>query len=636
MGKTVLATASFVIARGVSRRRQVDGALDGPALAFGFRALINELCDLMNRFLLLGLTFVFALSLPVGAQTTAFTYQGRLQSANGPATGLYDFNFLLHSTAGGGTPLTGPVVLSAVPVTNGVFSVVLDFGDRFPGADRWLEIAVRTNRGLAYTTLSPRQRLTSTPYAVRAGVATAALTATTAAGVAAGAVGNQGLAPGAVDSTTIRDGTIGLGDLSPAVLSNTFWRLGGNLGTTPNSQFLGTLDNQPVEFRVNNSRMVRLEPGAIGLFGRVNIDPPYTLNFGASTRQMLNLWNAEYGIGIQADTLYQRTAGEFAWHRQGVHHNDGANPGAGGVNLMRLDGSGNLIVNGGLVVDGPGLNRGTHFPGLVFGNGSGEAIASKRNQGGNQFGLDLYTAFVPRVSVSNGGQVGIGTQTPLDAILDVEGAVRLNDFDIFLRAGSDRNHGIGYRSDLPGRHIDGPFIYGFNGGALGTSGPELASLTWDYQGNVWVNKDLSVGTLTIRGGADVAEPFPMKEDGVEPGSVMVIDPSNPGHLTLSTQPYDTRVAGVVSGAGGVSPGLSLRQEGVLDEGRNIALSGRVYVKADANGAPIRPGDLLTTGTRPGHAARVTDPARGTGAILGKAMTNLEEGTGLVLVLVSLQ
>jgi hypothetical protein len=117
---------------------------------------------------------------------------------------------------------------------------------------------------------------------------------------------------------------------------------------------------------------------------------------------------------------------------------------------------------------------------------------------------------------------------------------------------------------------------------------------------------------------------------------MVIDEANPGQLSRSAQAYDTRVAGVISGAGGVKPGLELQQEGVLDQGQKLALSGRVYVRADASNGPIKPGDLLTTSAVPGCAMRVTEPARAQGAILGKAMTGLTDGRGLVLVLVTLQ
>ena len=117
---------------------------------------------------------------------------------------------------------------------------------------------------------------------------------------------------------------------------------------------------------------------------------------------------------------------------------------------------------------------------------------------------------------------------------------------------------------------------------------------------------------------------------------MVIDEQKPGHLKLSTEAYDARVAGVVSGANGIKPGISLHQEGAIDGGENVALSGRVYVQADAAFGAIKPGDLLTTSATPGHAMKVRDHGKAQGAILGKAMSSLNEGRSMVLVLVTLQ
>lgn len=143
--------------------------------------------------------------------------------------------------------------------------------------------------------------------------------------------------------------------------------------------------------------------------------------------------------------------------------------------------------------------------------------------------------------------------------------------------------------------------------------------------------------LEITGGADLAEPFEMSDENlITAGSVVVIDPDNPGQLTLSNKAYDTCVAGIVSGAGGVNPGLTLQQEGVLENGQNVALSGRVYAKATAANGAIRPGDLLTTSDIPGHAMKATDRSLAHGTVIGKAMTALEAGEGLVLVLVNLQ
>jgi hypothetical protein len=144
--------------------------------------------------------------------------------------------------------------------------------------------------------------------------------------------------------------------------------------------------------------------------------------------------------------------------------------------------------------------------------------------------------------------------------------------------------------------------------------------------------------LKLTGGADLAEPFDIRDPtSVEPGMVLTIDPANSGELKLSDRPYDRCVAGIVSGAGGIRSGLLMGQkESPADGECPVALSGRVYCWATAANGPIVPGDLLTTADLPGHAMKVTDHARAVGAMIGKAMTSLPEGRGLVLVLVSLQ
>lgn len=140
--------------------------------------------------------------------------------------------------------------------------------------------------------------------------------------------------------------------------------------------------------------------------------------------------------------------------------------------------------------------------------------------------------------------------------------------------------------------------------------------------------------LTITGGADLAEPFAItNNETIEPGAVVIIDEANPGQLKLSEKAYDTRVAGIISGAGGVNPGLTLSQEDQLGKGQNVAPSGRVYAKATAANGAIKPRDLLTTSDVPGHVMKATDRDRAYGSVLGKAMTGLESGEGLVLVLV---
>src|ERR1039457_2237123 len=105
------------------------------------------------------------------AQGTAFTYQGRLNDGTNPANGSYDLTFTIYGGFTGGFAVAGPATNSAIGVSNGVFTVTLDFGNSpfSAGAQRWLEIAARTNGASSFTTLAPRQKFLATPYAITAG-----------------------------------------------------------------------------------------------------------------------------------------------------------------------------------------------------------------------------------------------------------------------------------------------------------------------------------------------------------------------------------------------------------------------------------------------------------------------------------
>ena len=133
--------------------------------------------------------------------------------------------------------------------------------------------------------------------------------------------------------------------------------------------------------------------------------------------------------------------------------------------------------------------------------------------------------------------------------------------------------------------------------------------------------------------ADCAEEFDAP-DGAEAGTVMSLN--DDASVSPCAAPYDPRVAGVVSGAGAYQPALLLdRREGVAGRAP-LAMLGKVFCKADAGGAPIRVGDLLTTAERPGHAMRALDRDRAFGATLGKALAPLDRGLGLIPVLVALR
>ncbi|MDI1290677.1 MAG: hypothetical protein PSX37_12100, partial [bacterium] len=153
----------------------------------------------------------------------------------------------------------------------------------------------------------------------------------------------------------------------------------------------------------------------------------------------------------------------------------------------------------------------------------------------------------------------------------------------------------------------------------------------------------AVRALDILGGADLSEPFDIKTDAggesPRPGMVVVIDPEHPGDLRIAREEYDTKVAGIISGANGLSPGMVMRDENGLhvDGEHPVAMTGRVWCFVDASASEVRPGDRLTTSTTPGYAMRVNDSSLAPGAVIGKAMTPLAKGEkGLVLVLVNLQ
>jgi hypothetical protein len=159
-----------------------------------------------------------------------------------------------------------------------------------------------------------------------------------------------------------------------------------------------------------------------------------------------------------------------------------------------------------------------------------------------------------------------------------------------------------------------------------------------FIGNVQIEKDdngWARPIILLGEGLDYAEGFDVSgPKKIDPGSVLVIDSDNPGKLTLSTMPYDTRVAGILAGAKGLGSGVRL---GAGQFDHNVALAGRVYCNVDATEAGIRPGDLLTTSSTPGHAMKAAEYERAKGAILGKAMEGLEQGKrGQILVLVTLQ
>jgi hypothetical protein len=575
----------------------------------------------MKTKLKLHLLFLALLSLTgfAHAQGTAIGYQGRLNDGSLPATGLYDFTFNVFDVDADGAALAGAVALDAVPVTNGLFNVSLDFGpDVFTGPARWLEITVRTNGVGDPIILSPRTPLLPTPYAIFAGKA---------GGMASGTVTadqlNSGGIPPVPGQYLSYDGENLLWS-DPAVLVGNVWSRNGVGDAYYNSGKVGIGTMGP---------LTSLEVNGIVRSTRSGVAPQYIqLNGGDSGSIKLTAQStpaAEKNLFIQnlsgeatagANNNIQFELGTTAAPSTKMTINRNGNVGIGTVSppnplTVHTPNGGNGIEH----TDG-NIRLATYLGGATGGAWLG-TISNHR--------LNFFVNNgEPSLTILPNGKVGIGDRLPA------------NPLTVSTVGGS---HGI--------EHAGGgvrlaTYVGGSTGGGwLGTiSNHRLnffvnngePSLTIHPDGNVEITRDASVRTLTIRGGADVAEPFQMSSQNIPKGAVVVIDSKNPGHLKLSDSAYDKRVAGIVSGANGINPGIALHQEGVLDGGENVALSGRVYVQAETTHNSIEPGDLLTTSDTPGYAMKVTEHAKAQGAILGKAMSGLKEGKGMVLVLVTLQ
>ena len=152
-----------------------------------------------------------------------------------------------------------------------------------------------------------------------------------------------------------------------------------------------------------------------------------------------------------------------------------------------------------------------------------------------------------------------------------------------------------------------------------------------FEGDIQVTGDVQLVN------ADCAENFDVMEcelSNAEPGSVMILGEN--GALRPCADAYDTKVAGVISGAGAYRPAIVLDSKGEQTLRRPIALVGKVYCKVDADYSPIAVGDLLTTSPTSGHAMKAADASRAPGAIMGKALAPVKAGRTMIPILVCLQ
>jgi len=173
----------------------------------------------------------------------------------------------------------------------------------------------------------------------------------------------------------------------------------------------------------------------------------------------------------------------------------------------------------------------------------------------------------------------------------------------------------------------GAGVAGFSKNGAGVLG--RGKVAGRFEGDVEVTGDIRLVN------ADCAEDFDVAIDGTaEPGTVVVCDAD--GALRPSMSPYDKKVVGIVSGAGGYKPAIVLDRQESLQHRVPVALIGKVFCNVDAAEQAIEVGDLRTTSSCPGHAMKASDPSRAFGAVIGKALRPLPSGRGKIPVLVALQ
>jgi hypothetical protein len=448
-------------------------------------------------------------ALPVG---TDFTYQGKLQKGASAYTGTADMVFRLYDLSAAGNQVGADVTLAGVTVSQGLFTVDLDFGNVFDGTSMWLEVRVLTPGDADYTALAPRQLLAATPYAQHAMSAPSG-------------------------GTTSNPWVNSSGDLTYS---------GGGIGVLNGSSPFAS------------GRGVFIEGGSPnGYIFAFDYSAGHTLPL------ILNSPGGNVGVGTTAPAArFDVVTGSG----MGVHGT------ASGSQFVSL--------NAGVV--GTGLT-GTGLSGTTAIGVYGSSIGDRGVYG---------------VSQTQWGVSGDCTSAGTYGIL--------------------------------GTPNEGMYAYSPNTAKpAGRFACATGGIAIDALGLVRVK------TLQILGGADLAERFDVAGES-EPGTVLVIDPSQAGRLHVSDEAYSHRVAGVVSGANALDAGVVLSSDGRTEGTAAVAMTGRVWVKCDATSAPIAAGDLLTTAPRAGFAMKATDRDRAPGAVLGKAMSSLASGTGMVLVIVSLQ
>lgn len=415
--------------------------------------------------------------------------------------------------------------------------------------------------------------------------------------------------------------------------------------------------------------------------GNLTVNGAFTPNFGNATDKGIYFPpNPGGGAGDEAFIRYFATAGETTMLRIGI-----GNDPTDTINFWQAGADKLVIGNGGIGIGTPDPDRALTIQGgagtymnikttnneqqILVGADGGGGIVSTMTAHDLQLRAGSNTT---KVWIKANGNVGIGTATP-DAKLDVNGAIRAGNSDIYFTDANHAHSGIGNAEGwaaienaknynalmilgrtVPnvGRVVALWDVLNVNGtqtisGNLGTHGfpatPKTSGWgggvhTWDVEaeGSIWARQGSQAGPR------DLAENY-LSPDDLSAGDVVCLALDRDA-VVLSERPNDTLVLGVIS----TKPGLLLNStrddedyvkdlQGMLEY--PLALSGRVPCKVTDENGPIKRGDFLTSSSTRGHAMKAqpvkidgVDIYR-PGTVIGKALESFKSGRGMIEVFV---